>query len=205
MSGVYKGTMMSDDFTSALRPAIVLTILFAILLGIVYPLAMTGIGQVAFPVQANGSLIRDGGRVIGSRLLAQGFAADRYFHPRPSAAGKGYDALASAGSNLGPASQALHDRVAVDIAALKGSAPGINVPADLVTASASGLDPHISPEAALYQVVRVAKARGIGEDRLRALVAAMTEHPLLGVLGEERVNVLLLNRQLDALSGKRGG
>ena len=196
---------MTNDITSALRPAVVLTILFALLLGIVYPLAMTGIGQVAFPRQANGSLIRDGGRIVGSELLAQGFAADRYFHPRPSAAGKGYDALASAGSNLGPTSQALHDRVAADVATLKRSSPDIDVPADLVTASASGLDPHISPEAALYQVARVARARGLSEGRVRALVESATEHPLLGVLGEQRVNVLLLNRQLDAAGGRAGG
>ena len=195
---------MGNDITTALRPAIVLTILFALLLGIGYPLAMTGIGQVAFPAQANGSLIRDGGRIVGSRLLAQGFAADRYFHPRPSAAGKGYDALASAGSNLGPASQALHDRVATDVAALKSSAPGVNVPADLVTASASGLDPDISPEAALYQVARVARARGIGEDRVRALVEQQVDHPLIGFIGEDRVNVLALNRQLDLLARGSG-
>ncbi len=189
---------MFADIKTALRPALVLTILFALLLGIAYPLALTGIGQLAFPSQANGSLIRDAkGQVIGSSLIAQGFADDRYFHPRPSAAGKGYDGLASAGSNLGPASQALHDRVQADVAAAQQKAPGQSVPADLVTASASGLDPHISPEAAFYQVPRVAKARGMPLARVRALAEAAVEHPLLGFIGEPRVNVLLLNLQLD--------
>lgn len=189
---------MGKDILSALRPALVLTLLFALLLGIAYPLALTGVGQLLFPSQANGSVIRDAkGEIVGSSLLAQGFSAERYFHPRPSAAGKGYDALASAGSNLGPASQALADRVKADVAAAS-PAPGQSVPADLVTASASGLDPHISPEAAFFQVPRVAQARGWPEARLRAIVTRAIEHPLLGFLGEERVNVLLLNRQLDA-------
>jgi len=189
---------VGKDIVSALRPAFVLTLLFALLLGVAYPLALTGVGQLLFPSQANGSLIRDAkGEIVGSSLLAQGFSGERYFHPRPSAAGKGYDALASAGSNLGPASQALVDRVKADVAAAS-PAPGQSVPADLVTASASGLDPHISPEAAFFQVSRVAKARGWPEARLRAIVTNAIEHPLLGFLGEERVNVLLLNRQLDA-------
>jgi K+-transporting ATPase ATPase C chain len=189
---------MGKDFSSSLRPALMMTLLFALLLGIAYPLALTGIGQAIFPHQANGSLIEDHGKVVGSELLAQGFATDRYFHPRPSAAGKGYDPLASGGSNLGPASQALHDRVAGDIRTLQASVPGSHVPLDLVTASASGLDPDITPEAALYQVPRVAKARGIDAGRLRAIVAGATAHPLFGFLGEDRVNVLLLNRQLDS-------
>ena len=193
---------MGKDFASSLRPALVMTLLFALLLGIAYPLAITGIGQLVFPHQANGSLIEDHGTVIGSELLAQGFAADRYFHPRPSAAGKGYDPLASAGSNLGPASQALHDRVAGDIKTLQASVPGSSVPLDLVTASASGLDPDLTPEAALYQVQRVAEARGFDEARLRAIVAGATGHPLFGFIGEDRVNVLLLNRQLDSEGAK---
>ena len=193
---------MGKDFASSLRPALVMTLLFALLLGLAYPLALTGIGQLVFPHQANGSLIVDKGKIIGSELLAQGFAADRYFHPRPSAAGKGYDPLASGGSNLGPASQALHDRIAGDVRALRTSVPGAPVPLDLVTASASGLDPHITPEAALYQLPRVARARGIDQDRLRLMVMRATAHPLLGFLGEDRVNVLMLNRQLDAESAR---
>lgn len=191
---------MGNDFISSLRPAFVMTLLFALLTGIAYPLALTALGQAAFPHQANGSLIVQGDRVVGSALIGQGFASDRYFHGRPSAAGKGYDALASSGSNLGPASQALHDRVAGDIKTLSATMPGRPVPPDLVTASASGLDPDISPEAAFYQVARVARARRIDEARLRALVAQSTEHPLLGFLGADRVNVLALNRRLDALA-----
>ncbi len=191
---------MGKDFTSSLRPAIVMTALFALLLGIAYPLTLTGVGQILFPVQANGSLIKDNGRVIGSSLIGQGFTSDRYFHPRPSAAGKGYDGLASSGSNLGPASQALSARVQADIASLQQQSPGSSVPPDLVTTSASGLDPHISPEAAFWQVKRVASARGMSEPRVRALVETSVEQPLLGFLGEQRVNVLELNRRLDAKS-----
>lgn len=187
---------MLKDFSSALRPAITLTLLFAALLGLAYPALLTGIGQVAFPKQANGSLIEDGGKVIGSALLAQAFASDRYFHPRPSAAGKGYEADNSYGSNLGPTSQALHDRVKAAVEKLQKS-PDAPPPADLVTTSASGLDPHLSPEAALFQVDRVAKARGLDPARVRALVDRQIETPLLGFLGEPRINVLLLNRALD--------
>jgi len=194
---------MTNDITTAIRPAIVLTILFAILLGLLYPLAMTGIGQALFPPQANGSLVRDGaGRVIGSSVVGQAFTADRYFQTRPSAAGKGYDGLASSGSNLGPTAQALVDRVKPDVE--RRHAEGVAaIPADLVTASASGLDPHLSPAAALGQVVRVAKARSLPADRVRALVESHVEHPLLGILGEERVNVLALNMDLDRLGGTR--
>ncbi len=188
---------MGKDFTSALRPAIVMTILFAVLLGLVYPLAMTGIGQALFPSQANGSLVRDArGTVIGSTVVGQAFTTDRYFQTRPSAAGKGYDGLASSGSNLGPASQALVDRVKPDVA--KRRAEGVTgpMPADLVTASGSGLDPDLSPAAALAQAPRIARVRSVPVERVRALVTEATD---ASILGEPRVNVLALNRALDAL------
>ena len=192
---------MSKDFLTSLRPAIVMTILFAILLGIAYPLALTGIGQAVFPGQANGSLIRDGkGMVIGSTVIGQAFTSDRYFQTRPSAAGKGYDGLASAGSNLGPAAQGLTDRVSADVAKRRGEGVTGPLPADLVTASGSGLDPDLSPAAALAQVDRIARARGLSQARLRDLVRKNIEHPMFGFLGEDHVNVLALNRQLDGLS-----
>ncbi|TKD53309.1 potassium-transporting ATPase subunit KdpC [Sphingomonas baiyangensis] len=190
---------MGKDFTSALRPAIVMALLFAALLGIAYPLAMTGIGQALFPAQANGSLIEQDGRVIGSSVVGQAFTSDRYFQTRPSAAGEGYDGLASGGSNLGPASQTLADRVAADVEGRRAEGVSGPIPADLVTASASGLDPDLSPEAARAQVVRVARVRGLPEAQVEALVAAAVERPLLG---EPHVNVLALNRALDA-SGTR--
>ena len=189
---------MLNDFTTSLRPALVLTALFALLLGLAYPTALTGIGQLVFPAQANGSLIRQNGKVIGSELIGQAFAGAGYFHGRPSVAGKGYDATASGGSNLGPTSKALMDRIKGDLASL--SPAGTRVPPDLVTTSASGLDPHISPEAALFQVPRVASARGLPEADVRDLVERHKQEPLLGFLGEPRVNVLELNLALDRLA-----
>jgi K+-transporting ATPase ATPase C chain len=190
---------MNTDILTSLRPAFVLTLLFAALLGLAYPLALTGIGQALFPSQANGSLVTDNGKVVGSTVVGQAFTSERYFQTRPSAAGKGYDGLASSGSNLGPTSQALADRVKADVARQQSAAPGRPVPSDLVTTSASGLDPDISPEAALYQVERVARVRAIEPEALRRLVAGSIEQPLLGFLGEPRVNVFELNRRLDAL------
>lgn len=185
---------MFTDLRTALRPALALTIAFALLLGVAYPLALTGLGQLLFPGQSNGSLISEGNRVLGSALIGQNFTADRYFHGRPSAAGSGYDGLASAGSNLGPTSRALALRVRKDVAALGGG----TVPADLVTTSASGLDPDISPEAARFQIDRVAKARAMPRGKVAALVDRHIEWPLFGFLGEPRVNLLALNRALDA-------
>ncbi|MCJ2184409.1 potassium-transporting ATPase subunit KdpC [Novosphingobium sp. 1949] len=193
---------MKNDILSSLRPALVMTVLFALLLGLAYPLAMTGLGQTLFPVQADGSLVRANGTVIGSRLVGQAFTASGYFHPRPSAPGEGYDGLASGGSNLGPASKALHQRVAGQVAALEQAQPGQPIPVDLVTASGSGLDPDISPEAARYQVARVAKARAMNPALVRGLVEAAIERPLLGFIGEAHVNVFELNRRLDALPAK---
>lgn len=194
---------MGKDFSSALRPAIVMTLLFALLLGIGYPLALTGIGQAIFPSQANGSLVRDGDRVVGSTVIGQAFAADRYFQTRPSAAGKGYDGMASSGSNLGPASQALTDRVKADVATRRGQGVAGPLPADLVTASGSGLDPDLSPAAALAQAPRVARVRGVPEARVREMVASATVAPAFGLLGEPHVNVFAINRQLDRLSATR--
>ena len=193
---------MNKDIISSLRPALVMTLLFALLLGLAYPLAMTGIGRALFPSQANGSLVRENGRVIGSTIVGQAFTSELYFHSRPSAAGDGYDGLASSGSNLGPTSQALADRVKGDVARLSETAPGLNVPLDLVTTSASGLDPHISPEAALYQVDRVARVRSLDRAAVRRLVEQAVETPFLGLIGEPRVNLFKLNRRLDAFGAK---
>ncbi len=194
---------MNKDILTSLRPAIVMTLLFAVLLGIAYPFAMTGIGQTLFPMQANGSLVKVNGKAVGSALIGQGFASDRYFNARPSAAGKGYDGMASSGSNYGPTSKALIDRVKADrdrVMKENGNRP---VPADLVTASASGLDPDISPAAAYCQVDRIARVRKIYQAQVKALVDASIEQPTLGFLGDPHVNLLDLNRRLDGLSANQ--
>ena len=194
-----------------LRPAFVLVVILTLLTGLGYPLAMTGLSEVLFPRQAQGSLVEKDGKVIGSSLIAQGFANDRYFHPRPSATTgpdpkdpsksvpAPYNAANSGGSNYGPTSKPLIDRMKGDVDKLKAENPGAEIPPDLVTTSASGLDPDISPEAALFQVPRVAKARNVPADKLRELVTAHTEGRTLGLFGEPRVNVLELNLALDAL------
>ena len=191
---------MGSDFFSGLRPALVLTLLLTILTCGVYPLVVIGVGKLAFAHQAEGSLIVDKGVVVGSELIGQSFSSDRYFNSRPSAAGKGYDASASSGSNLGPTSKALVDRMKGDIALRRSQGVTGPIPADLVTASASGLDPDLSPAAALAQVPRIAHVRGVSETNVRALVERNAQHPLLGFVGEDRVNLLALNRQLDQLS-----
>ncbi len=184
---------MRQHLNVAVRFTIVTTIVF----GLVYPLIVTGLSQLLFPRQANGSLIEKNGQIIGSRLIAQGFTSDKYFHPRPSAAGSGYDATSSSGSNLGPTNQQLVERVKHDVAKLHAENPGTPIPTDMVTTSGSGLDPDISPASADFQVPRVAKARGISADALRSVVARHTAAKQLSVLGEPRVNVLELNLDLD--------
>jgi potassium-transporting ATPase KdpC subunit len=186
---------------SELRPAILITIVFTVITGIAYPLAVTGIAQVAFPHQANGSLIEQNGKVIGSELIGQNFTKPEYFHPRPSAAGaSGYDATASGGSNLGPTNPALADRLAKDAAQFRKDNPAYTgpIPADAITASASGLDPEITPANALAQAARVAAARGSAVSAVEELVRAGTQQRDLAVLGEPRVNVLKLNLALDS-------
>lgn len=182
-----------------LRPAIVTLLFFTLLLGLAYPLAITGVAQLAFPAQADGSLLRDaGGRVVGSALIAQGFARPEYLQPRPSAAGDGYNAAGSSGSNLGPLNADLRTRVAESAAAIRVQTPGAVIPADAVTTSGSGLDPHVSPENAALQAARIAGARGVTEVEIRRVIAGRTEGRFLGVFGQPRVNVLLVNRDLDA-------
>ncbi len=191
---------MTTFLRQRLWPAVALLIAMTVITGVIYPVAVTAVAQVAFSSQANGSLIVVDGTTVGSSLIGQAFSDDKYFWGRLSAAGKdGYDASGSAGSNLGPTSQALIDRITADVDRLRAANGGGPVPVDLVTTSASGLDPDISPAAADYQVARVAKARGISEDSVRAAIARHTEVPLLGFLGEPRVNVLLLNLDLDGL------
>jgi potassium-transporting ATPase KdpC subunit len=192
-----------------LRPAVMMLVLFTIITGLIYPLAVTGIAQVLFPTQANGSLVVADGKVVGSSLIGQVFADDRYFQGRPSATSAPdpndpskmvdapYNAANSGGSNLAPTSKALIERVKGDVETRKTQNPNARVPTDLVTASGSGLDPHVSPETALFQVPRIAKARSMPEDRLRDLVNEHTEGRVLGLLGEPRVNVLALNMAMD--------
>lgn len=183
-----------------LRIAILMTLVTTLLFGIAYPLAVTGLGQLIFPTQANGSMILHNGQVIGSHLIGQPFSSDKYFHSRPSAAGNGYDPVAPGGgaSNLGPTNRQLVDRVQSDVQRLRSENPSAPIPVDLVTTSGSGLDPDISPAAAAFQIPRVAKARGMSEADLRALVSKHTAGRQLGVLGEPRVNAVELNLDLDA-------
>jgi K+-transporting ATPase ATPase C chain len=185
---------MKKDLQIAMRFTLVTTVLF----GLAYPLVVTGVSQWLFPRQSNGSLIIRDGRIVGSQLIGQMFSSDSYFHARPSSAGDGYDAANSSGSNLGPTNRALVERVHAEVAKLRAENPNAPIPVDLVTASGSGLDPHISPAAADFQVRRVASARKIPQDALRALIVKHTEARQFGVFGEPRVNVLELNLEMDS-------
>jgi potassium-transporting ATPase KdpC subunit len=188
------------NLTKQIYPAIAMTVVLTVLLGLIYPLVVTGLAQVLFKDQANGSLIERDGRVIGSRLIGQPFSGPGYFHSRPSAAGAGYDATASGGTNLGPTSQKLFEaNVKPAAEALKEENPNVPIPVDLVTASGSGLDPHITPAAAEFQVPRVARERNLNVDEVRRLVREHTEARQFGILGEPRVNVLEVNLALDQL------
>jgi|HubBroStandDraft_2_1064218.scaffolds.fasta_scaffold26122_3 K+-transporting ATPase ATPase C chain len=192
---------MKQHLNVAVRFTVVTTLLF----GLAYPLLVTGLSQLAFPKQANGSLIEQNGQVVGSRLIGQNFAGDKYFHSRPSSAGNGYDATSSSPSNLGPTNKLLVDRVSQDVAKLQQENPGVAVPADLVTSSGSGLDPDISPAAAEFQLGRVARVRGMSVEALRWIVAKHTSPRQLGILGEARVNVLELNLELDGMGTRAEG
>jgi K+-transporting ATPase ATPase C chain len=185
---------------SVWKTSILFTAVTTVLLGLVYPLAVTGVASVLFPHKAAGSLILKDGQIIGSELLAQSFTSDKYFHPRPSAAGNGYDATSSGGSNLAQSNKTLVDRIQGSIDKLSQENPGQPVPIDLVTTSGSGLDPDITPDAAYFQALRVAKARNLPEDHVRQLIAQQTTPRQLGLLGESRVNVLDLNLALDNIA-----
>jgi potassium-transporting ATPase KdpC subunit len=185
---------MKKNLLIALWFTLVTTVMF----GVLYPLAITGLAQVFFPYRANGQLIERNGKIVGSKIIGQSFTGSGYFHSRPSAAGTGYDATASTGSNLGPTNNTLLDRVKADVQKAQAENPSAPVPVDLVTASGSGLDPHISPAAAEFQIPRVARERKISEAELRALVQKLTEGRQFGIFGEPRVNVLELNLELDS-------
>jgi len=188
-----------------LRPAIVMMALFTLLLGLAYPLAVTGIAHSVFPRQASGSLVRDaGGRVVGSALIGQAFAGETYLHPRPSAAGDGYDAAVSSGSNMGPLNPDLAARVAESAQAIRADDGAGGIPADAVTTSASGLDPDVSPAYARLQAARIARARGVPVQQVQTIIDGQTKGALLGFVGQPRVNVLLTNRALDARFGAEG-